>query len=433
MIKIVLTDKEKLALEVGYLTTFCNKTHNPAKKYNLDYLTSNYNYNELVDFKEKAPLERLLNVYQKQKKEIDKNKISGKYILRPDFPLESKSFFLEVLLIDPDIILNNDYNQISEVVHEKIKTITDIIILQNEKPRTFAKLHKWISEKDHFISIKQFLEITFPSASNDIKSFDNYFSSQDHINELMTVCSEIRDYIDNVFDYNAMINSDSKYHYIISCLMKVSVCPYCNRQYISIFNDTKKGTATFDHCYREETYPIFKLSLYNLVPSCYTCNSTLKGSSDIQHLNPWNMKEANSLKFIVHKKNEGYDFLENYYSGYGSQPYLNSIIKIAPLNDDPNAKGSVDVFALEDMYQIHSKFAADFDTIVQKYETSSYKEMIIKLLNESDFEINENILDKILYGFQTNIIDNDESENHLTMNNPLSKLKLDILKKYKNK
>ena len=64
----MLTDKEKLALEVGYLTTFCNKTHNPAKKYNLDYLTSNYNYNELVDFKEKAPLERLLNVYQKQKK-----------------------------------------------------------------------------------------------------------------------------------------------------------------------------------------------------------------------------------------------------------------------------------------------------------------------------------------------------------------------------
>lgn len=38
---------------------------------------------------------------------------------------------------------------------------------------------------------------------------------------------------------------------------------------------------TLDHVLDKSTYPIFSLCLYNLVPSCYSCNCKFKGSKDI--------------------------------------------------------------------------------------------------------------------------------------------------------
>jgi len=50
----------------------------------------------------------------------------------------------------------------------------------------------------------------------------------------------------------------------------IKSCPYCNESYIN--NRFKKVTAQMDHYFPRNTYPIFAISLYNLVPSCYACN-----------------------------------------------------------------------------------------------------------------------------------------------------------------
>lgn len=55
-------------------------------------------------------------------------------------------------------------------------------------------------------------------------------------------------------------------------------CPYCNENYIT--NRAENTSHQLDHFYSKSKYPIFALSIYNLIPSCYACNHT-KGDHTI--------------------------------------------------------------------------------------------------------------------------------------------------------
>lgn len=55
----------------------------------------------------------------------------------------------------------------------------------------------------------------------------------------------------------------------------IKCCPYCNENYI--FNRTVKNERTYamaqlDHFFPRDSFPIFAISLYNLVPACSACN-----------------------------------------------------------------------------------------------------------------------------------------------------------------
>lgn len=59
----------------------------------------------------------------------------------------------------------------------------------------------------------------------------------------------------------------------------IKICPYCNLNDISYYKDrhgTKRGHL--DHFYCKKDYPYLALSIYNLIPTCSTCNSSFKGS-----------------------------------------------------------------------------------------------------------------------------------------------------------
>lgn len=60
--------------------------------------------------------------------------------------------------------------------------------------------------------------------------------------------------------------------------LRVVVCPYCNRDYINSRGNS--FGANFDHFFDKDDFPFFALSLYNLVPSCATCNR-IKGNDAI--------------------------------------------------------------------------------------------------------------------------------------------------------
>lgn len=54
--------------------------------------------------------------------------------------------------------------------------------------------------------------------------------------------------------------------------LNISVCPYCNRNYITVIS--KSGIrAPFDHYFPKSRYPYLALSLYNLIPCCFQCNN----------------------------------------------------------------------------------------------------------------------------------------------------------------
>ncbi len=75
----------------------------------------------------------------------------------------------------------------------------------------------------------------------------------------------------------------------------ITVCPYCNRNYINP-RDVNSG-CEFDHYYNKKEYPFFALTLSNLVPSCSTCNR-IKGTNDYDFF-PFDLEGNIEVKFVV--------------------------------------------------------------------------------------------------------------------------------------
>lgn len=74
--------------------------------------------------------------------------------------------------------------------------------------------------------------------------------------------------------------------------IEIHTCYFCNIEFINKFSTsikTKNG-FTLDHFMDKGTYPYLALSLYNLVPSCYVCNSKIKGKNEIKDLSPTSQK-----------------------------------------------------------------------------------------------------------------------------------------------
>lgn len=93
--------------------------------------------------------------------------------------------------------------------------------------------------------------------------------------------------------------------------LKIEVCPYCNRQFITITEPIKgeKGRTRpeLDHFYSQSRYPFFAVSFFNLIPCCHVCNSNLKGNKetgDETHLNPYDEGFGDLVEFTVKFNNE---------------------------------------------------------------------------------------------------------------------------------
>lgn len=59
---------------------------------------------------------------------------------------------------------------------------------------------------------------------------------------------------------------------------EVKYCPYCNAETVYSVERDEQGDikSSFDHFYPKGRYPFLAISLYNLIPSCYRCNSQFK-------------------------------------------------------------------------------------------------------------------------------------------------------------
>ncbi|MCG3656466.1 hypothetical protein ACOTWK_10100 [Aliarcobacter butzleri] len=97
----------------------------------------------------------------------------------------------------------------------------------------------------------------------------------------------LKDFIDNNEDSTKLTETQKDYFYTLYQRLKkseyikdlnITVCPYCNRNYIFNFkkSNSLKATAQLDHFFDKSTYPYFSISIFNLVPSCQTCNQKYK-------------------------------------------------------------------------------------------------------------------------------------------------------------
>jgi hypothetical protein len=97
-----------------------------------------------------------------------------------------------------------------------------------------------------------------------------------------------------VFDYGAFCakNLSPWSAYKLCAKARYSICPYCQQSFSFTVQKPKGGAfrPTLDHYYPKGKYPYLALSLHNLVPSCYSCNSSLKTTKDFykkKHLHPF--------------------------------------------------------------------------------------------------------------------------------------------------
>ena len=81
----------------------------------------------------------------------------------------------------------------------------------------------------------------------------------------------------NIFLIDAYKKLRTKYGKELIEKTGVTVCPYCNRNFVN--NGKDRAMAQFDHFFDKKTFPLFAISLYNLIPCCSSCNHTKQSES----------------------------------------------------------------------------------------------------------------------------------------------------------
>lgn len=144
----------------------------------------------------------------------------------------------------------------------------------------------------------------------------------------------------------------------------VTVCPYCNRDYIN--NRGQNASAQFDHFYSKSKYPLFAVSLFNLVPVCYTCN---------------HIKGVKPISYSPHQKNAVDDTLRFSYSIIDAD-YFNDSSKIKielcdiEIDVGKDLHDNIEKLKLRQAYAIHSDLVAELIKKSVVYNDLKINEML---------------------------------------------------------
>ncbi|WP_459480625.1 hypothetical protein [Clostridium saccharoperbutylacetonicum] len=336
-------------------------------------------------------------------------------------------------------ILTNEIKDLNSK-HIKFKIVPEVPEIKYES------MEKWNRDKFIIKSIRFVETIMGIELQENMKFYSN---SSGNINKLFDI-NNFNEMLKYFICYEML--EDEQRHIILNTL-NVTVCPYCNRQYITSYkpSENKKNkidilaTADLDHFYPKSEFQLFSLSLYNFVPACQICNSRMKLDRPIEILYPYEECFGDEVKFEVvpiDKKNESktlFDLL------YGKNDILKSEkykinINTTRINSElkkSHVEGSIEMFQLEQVYQSHKEYAAEIIRTQALYDTPVYESIINTLFNNGERSINvntivshleenqyegvsENEKKRILYG--VNIDDKNQE-----LNVPLIKLTRDIL------
>ena len=187
--------------------------------------------------------------------------------------------------------------------------------------------------------------------------------------------------------------------------VKVDTCYFCNIAFINKFKNAKgeiKNGFTLDHYIDKGKYPFLALSLYNLIPSCYICNSKVKGINEIDNLSP------SSSKFDFDKKVKFTTFINNDNLQIENESDFNLLLKENFSNEyQEYIKG----FLLNERYEYHKYIVIEMIKKRKEYPDSRIKELAY-ITQKTEEEVRQDLFGKYL---------NDDLHKR-----PLSKLIKDI-------
>lgn len=323
-------------------------------------------------------------------------------------------------------------------------------ILDNITPSKYKNSGKSLYDflKDEFA----LYENTFPNYPLKYPTYinlDNKFTS--HLTK-----SILQNPYSQVFNYTKY---EKSFRDEIMTSLNITVCPYCNRQYITSWEDMnkikgtkkrKKTTADLDHFYPKSEYSLFSLSLFNFVPSCQVCNSRMKLSSflddnGIRPIYPYTESFDDSAVFkasTITPQDDPKKLLE-VWLGENEKDLKLTLEIHSPCSDiqkEERIKRSNELFHIEDVYQIHKGVVSELMLKRRIFDDGEYLQGLKNLfenfdpetfikgsddteyrITDIDLSITQKQLELFLYGY--NWRDGQDSTR------PLSKLAYDILKR----
>lgn len=185
-----------------------------------------------------------------------------------------------------------------------------------------------------------------------------------------------------------------------------SICPYCNRQKIDIALDEQTGefitTADFEHFIPVSKFPVFQLSIWNVLPSCLLCNRNFKNDKVLDLLNPLELGFENLAKFNI--KNS------DYYTDVAKKiDYKLEITEECPRNIALKIEKNIELFRLRQLYgttnsQNRAKKIVEFYKKNKRFLIDNREYFDELRSNLLDFDLHETDFRNILEGkFESDI------------------------------
>jgi hypothetical protein len=356
-----------------------------VKKSHWDYFKSTSQYKKISDFASDSSLSLPeKNFYEKlNSEELFLKKI---IIGNPKELLEVVDYYNDqVLSAMPVIKINVEFNKLLswDEIEKKInraaeKKFNKAIIIERKK-NLINEISKIESELLSQNLITSYLFKENLLLINDNKLFQNLIKK--YFNKIKLFFKvETKGFYDRffaVFNYESFVKGNDVWGaYQLTKTLDCNVCPYCNRNYIhTIQAITGKFRPELDHYYPKSRFPFLALSLYNLIPSCHTCNSSLKGSIDFynkSHIHPYNDNVTEMIEFII-------DITNNDGSG-DVIPAVDDFSINIEINttDDMNKEkilNSIETFLIKEQYDLHKDIAREILQRIVYYNESRLIEL----------------------------------------------------------
>ncbi|PDZ39782.1 hypothetical protein CON18_13015 [Bacillus cereus] len=247
-----------------------------------------------------------------------------------------------------------------------------------------------------------------PSFYKNSKSFVNF------INEVGENLEDLNNKLKDIVDYDVM---DSKYRHKLLSEIGIEVCPYCNRQYITKYEEKGvfKTTADLDHFFPKCIFQLLSLSLFNFVPSCQICNSRFKLAKSSEILYPYDRGFDDDSYFVVKlKKNSTIDSLT------GNNTLFDLDLTVNSQSSHRNMiENSIELFRLKKVYQSHKDYVRELLYKKHAWSNKAYESLVNNLFLEMKLESTD--INLFLYGNNLDPADFGKR--------PLSKITYDIINK----
>lgn len=223
---------------------------------------------------------------------------------------------------------------------------------------------------------------------------------------------DLKVFIDNNEDSTKLTETEKDYFYTLYQKLKkpeyikdldITVCPYCNRNYIFNFKKSKslEATAQLDHFFDKSTYPYFSVSIFNLVPSCQTCNQRKSKKTDVIY-HPFIESLNDDVKFGLKIKDSKFYYDKNSLE-----------IEVDVIKDEEKVNSHIETFNIQNLYNEHKDIVLELiqkaqiynesyiDELYQKYEGTLFKnrEDLLRLITGGYIEdkyINKRPLSKLI-------------------------------------